>query len=185
LRFIDPFGLAVQIAPSLGAQIIAPGVGSSVNGIFGINIDGWNSSIYIQAQLNVGYGGGAFAGLGGSLSAGVGDSPKTGFDSSNYGEVDAGYIYQGGVGANLDDKCENVSSVSASVPYKVGAGGGLGAFVGKSYTVTLATPTAKKIQQTFQNSYFVNQYNAYNKVNPFNPYASVCALINGFGGYCP
>ena len=98
-----------------------------------------NSSLYIQGQANGGVGG-VFAGWGSSLVVGEGDAPTTGLDSAKYAEVDAGWGPAVGASATAD-ACGKITGISGAVPYKVGAGGGLGGFGGKSYTATGVLPS--------------------------------------------
>jgi len=56
-----------------GGAIMVPGFGASVYLVGGVNLDGRNSSVYIQGQVNGGLGGGAFAGWGLSGSDGKGE----------------------------------------------------------------------------------------------------------------
>ena len=137
---IDPLGQAWQATFSGGVAVIVPGAGGSLNGVVGINVDGMNSSLYVQGQANGGVGGGFFAGWGSSLVAGKGDAPTTGVDSSNYAEIDAGWGPAVGLSATADP-CGKITGFSAAVPYKVGAGGGVGGFGGKSYTATGVLPS--------------------------------------------
>ncbi len=140
LLLIDPYGLAYQLGGGFGTAIIAPGAGGSVNVVGGINIDGMNSSIYGQLQLNGGEGQGFFAGWGGAVVAGQGDSPKSGWDSTKYGEIDAGWGWAAAVALTYDD-CDKINGIGGAYPYRAGLGGGLGGFKGKSITGTLASPS--------------------------------------------
>jgi hypothetical protein len=135
-----------------GGAVMVPGFGASVYLVGGVNLDGRNSSVYIQGQVNGGLGGGAFAGWGLSGSGGRGDAPKTGFDSATYLEADAGYGPAVSVSSNLGSDGA-VSSASATYPLKVGAGIGFGVMFGKSGTGTIVSPTIGQLNDLFKQNY--------------------------------
>jgi hypothetical protein len=137
-------GLAVQGTAAVGAQLIVPLVSGSVNFVVGWNLDWGNSTFFVQGQGNVGVGLGAFVGWGGAVGPSWGDDPKTGLDSTNYAEVDAGWGPAGTIGATFDEN-GNLTGAGAGGPWKLGAGAGLGAFAGKQYTATYATPTLNEV----------------------------------------
>jgi len=144
VKWIDPYALAWQMAGGFGGQIIVPGLGFSLNIVGGLNVDGENSSFFIQGQANAGLGIGAFVGWGGMAGPSWGDDPKTGLDSTNYEEADAGWGPAASVSATRD-KSGNVNGVSAAGPLKVGEGAGAGGFAGKQYTATYTSPTLKDL----------------------------------------
>ena len=138
----DRRGPAVQVALSGGAAIVAPFTGGSVSVNIGVNVDGWNSSAFIQGQANGGVGGGAFAGWGVGVNVSHGTDTTTGLGSADYAEVDAG------AGLDLTGSIahdENGCSYSGGKGLKGGEGVGLGTIAGKSGTATLATPSLGSI----------------------------------------
>ena len=153
--YIDKYGLAWQTVVTGSGTIIAPGIGVTLGIGIGINLDWWNSSIFLNAQANGGLGGGAYVGAGLGLGASHGDAPTTGVSVTKYLEGDLGYILSGGASAAIDD-CGNIISGGGNIPLpgvKLGGGLGLGAFGGYSATATLATPTPGDIWQTLQNGW--------------------------------
>ena len=141
LMYSDPYGLAMQMVIGGGGTVIVPFFGGSASFNFGVNIDGWKSSVYIQDQGNLGAptAGGAFFGFGGNFLLAHADAPTTGFDSQKYFEADAAYF--GGVGVSgTGNGCDGVD-ISAIKGLKGGVGMGLGAFVGTTYTATAVSPT--------------------------------------------
>jgi hypothetical protein len=81
--------VAWQFIVGAGATGITSFCGGGSNFNVGLNIDGWNSSVYIQDQGNIGVGTGAYIGAGLNLSLGNADAPVTGFDAQKYAEADA------------------------------------------------------------------------------------------------
>jgi RHS repeat-associated protein len=143
----DPLGLAVQVAWGFGGAIIAPGFGASGSGAVGLNLDGWNSGIYFQGQAAGGTeAGGAFVGYGESFSVGGGPDPSTGVAKSKYAEADAGLGPASVSGSVSSDNCHHLSGQGAGGA-RGGPAAGLGAFVGTSYSGTLALPTIGQIAQ--------------------------------------
>jgi RHS repeat-associated protein len=131
-----------QFVVGVGATAISPFFGAGLNFNMGLNIDGWNSSIYIQDQANLGVPSatGAFFGAGGSVSIAQAAPPTTGFDSQNYAEVDIGRFGSVGVSATGNDA--GGLDYSLSKGWKGGWGYGGGAFIGTTYTFTAVSPTA-------------------------------------------
>jgi RHS repeat-associated protein len=141
LMYTDLYGLAIQLLIGGGGTVIVPFFGGSASLNFGVNIDGWNSSVYIQDQGNLGApnAGGAFVGAGLNLSLTHADAPTTGFDSQKYFEGDAGYF--GGLGVSgTGNGCDGVD-FSGIKGIKPGFALGLGAFSGTTYTATAVSPT--------------------------------------------
>jgi RHS repeat-associated protein len=141
---LDPTGLAWQVVIGAGATGIVPYLAGGFNFNVGLNFDGWNSSAYIQDQLNVGVGAGRFVGAGLNLAIAHAAAPETGFDSQQYIEADlaagpglgvsmtgnscGGYDLSGGRGVNLRG-------------LKPGVGTGGGAFYGRTLTATAVSPS--------------------------------------------
>jgi len=143
---IDPLGLAWQLVVGGGGTVIVPFLGGGAYFNVGINIDGLNSSIYIQDQGNLAAptAGGAYAGLGLNASLSHADAPTTGTDSEPYLEADAGNgPYSGGV-TFTKNGCGKVNSTGV-VGVKPGVGIGLGAFSGTTYTSTAVSPTLQSV----------------------------------------
>lgn len=138
---VDPLGLAWQLVAGFGGTIITPGFGGGLNFNVGLNIDGFNSSLYIQDQANVGSlnAGGMFLGLGLNLQLAHADAPTTGFDAAQYAEIDAGVV--GGLGASLTKNSCGGVDVGGLKGFKPGVGLGLGAFTGTTFTSTAVSPT--------------------------------------------
>ena len=139
---VDPSGLDTQIYGSVGGGIIAPGAGGSGSVNVGVNVD-WgnlgNSTVYIQGQGNVGYGGGAYAGGGWGVNSSNGPAPTTGFSSANYAEADAGF---GPVSVNGN---ATPDSYGGGGGFKSGPAIGFGGFSGTSYTATAVSPSFSSI----------------------------------------
>jgi hypothetical protein len=153
---MDPLGLAYQIVVGAGATAIAPGFGGGLNFNIGLNLDGWNSSIYIQDQANIGVGAGAFVGAGFTLTAGNADAPTTGFDAQQYLEADA--ASGGGVGGSLTgNDCHGLDWTGAK-GLKGGIGLGAGAFVGYTGTATAVSPTIYSILNAILKSTVVTSF---------------------------
>lgn len=131
-----------QFVVGVGATVISPFFGAGLNFNMGLNIDGWNSSIYIQDQANLGVPNatGAFFGAGGSASIAQAAPPTTGFDSQNYAEVDIGRFGSVGVSATGNDAGGLDYSLTKGL--KGGWGYGGGGFIGTTYTSTAVSPTA-------------------------------------------
>ena len=60
--------------------------------------------------------------------------------AAGYGEIDAGWGPAGTIASTFDD-AGKVTGAGLGAPYKIGAGFGGGAFAGKQFTGTLASPT--------------------------------------------
>lgn len=147
---IDPLGLAWQFVFGFGGTAIAPfaGIGASFN--IGLNLDGWNSSMYIQDQGNIGLGTGAYVGAGVNLSLTHGTAAQTGFGYQKYAEADA--AVGPGIGASVTvDNCGNTSVAPARGldlhGIKPSFGLGAGAFAGYTGTATAVSPTVESIIQ--------------------------------------
>jgi RHS repeat-associated protein len=136
---LDPLGLATQIILGGGVTAIAPFFGGGLNFNFGLNIDGWNSSIFIQDQANIGVGFGAFFGLGLNLQIAHGDAPTTGFAGQKYLEADV--AWGPGLGASLTGNNCGGLDWSGAKGIKPGVGKGAGVFIGNTYTATAVSPT--------------------------------------------
>ena len=141
LMLVDPYGLAWQLVVGGGVTAIVPFFGGGMNFNVGLNLDGWNSSIYIQDQGNLGApnAGGAFFGAGLNLQLAHADAPTTGTDSADYAEIDAGYF--GGLGASATGNSCGGADFGGMKGLKPGVGLGIGAYVGKTYTSTAVSPT--------------------------------------------
>ena len=138
---VDPLGLAWQLVVGGGGTVIVPFFGGGLNFNVGINIDGWNSSMYIQDQANLGAptAGGGFLGAGLNLQLSHADAPTTGFNSEPYMEGDAGYF--GGLGASATGNGCGGVDYSGAKGLKPGVGIGIGALAGTTYTATAVSPT--------------------------------------------
>jgi hypothetical protein len=153
---IDPLGLAWQLVLGFGGTAIAPfaGLGASFN--LGLNLDGWNSSVYIQDQGNVGIGAGAYVGAGLNLSLTYGAAPETGFDVQKYVEADAAVGPGIGIGTTIGS-CANTSVAPARgleiKGIKPSFGIGAGAFVGYTGTATAVSPTAESVIQWVESKF--------------------------------
>lgn len=152
---LDPYGLAWQLNVGAGATGITPFFGGGFNFNVGLNIDGWNSSVYIQDQGNIGVGTGAYIGAGLNLSLAHADAPVTGFDAQKYAETDAAKLFGLGISATGNScgspdpgvlKGLDVKGVKPSFGY------GAGAFVGYTGTATAVSPTAWQIVNAFLTS---------------------------------
>ncbi len=135
-------GHAVQVSIGAGASIIAPFAGGSLGANVGINLDWWNSSIFIQGQANGGVGGGAFAGYGITLNGSNGADPTTGFGSADFAEGDLGFG-PGFTGSVAHD--ENGTGYGGGWGLRGGEGAGVGFFAGKQGTATLVSPSAGQV----------------------------------------
>jgi len=136
---LDPLGLAWQLIVGGGGTAITPFFGGGLNFNIGLNIDGWNSSVYIQDQANIGGGTGAFVGVGLNLSLSHADAPTTGFDAQKYIEAD---IARGpGIGASATGNYCGGLDFTGARGLKPGVGLGAGVFVGHTYTATAVSPT--------------------------------------------
>jgi hypothetical protein len=136
---LDPLGLAWQLIVGGGGTAITPFFGGGLNFNIGLNIDGWNSSVYIQDQANIGGGTGAFVGVGLNLSLSHADAPTTGFDAQKYIEGD---IARGpGLGASATGNYCGGLDFTGARGLKPGVGLGAGVFVGHTYTATAVSPT--------------------------------------------
>jgi len=169
LNLVDPSGLASQISIGVGGTIIAPFVGGGLGASVGLNLDGWNSSAYIQGQANGGFGGGAFAGYGVTGSYIHGAAPTTGFGSADYAEADLGFG-PGFTGSLAHD--ENGTAYGGGAGLfggRVGEGAGLGVFVGKQGTGTLATPSLGSLFGPGGPFGPDSPFNPFNPNSPFNP----------------
>ncbi len=111
----------------------------------GLNLDWWNSSIYIQDQGNIGLGTGAFVGVGLNVVIAHADAPVTGFDAHKYFEADAARVWGLGISVTENNcgggdpgisKGVNIKAVKPSFGY------GVGAFGGYTGTATAVSPTA-------------------------------------------
>ena len=130
---IDPLGLAYQLALAGSAAIMVLGFGVSGAGMIVINFDGMKSSVYVQAQLNGGVGGGAFDGWGDGIAIGKGAPPISGAAvSTNYGRVMQVTILLFPQMVLL--MIMGNVNFSATVSLKAGQGYGAGAFYGVSGT---------------------------------------------------
>jgi len=139
ISYSDLSGLAKQLIIGGGITAITPMFGGGFNFNIGFNFDGWNSSVYIQDQGNIGVGTGAFLGVGLNLSLADAAAPTTGFDAAPYLEGDVAYL--GGLGATLTgNKCGGLD-LSGAKGLKPGIGIGGGAFVGYTGTATAVSPT--------------------------------------------
>ncbi|SRR6266481_2355419 len=139
----DVDGLAWQLVVGGGVTAIAPFFGGGLNFNVGLNIDGLNSSIYIQDQANLGLGAGAFVGAGLNLSLVQADAPTVGFDSEKYLEADIGYL--GGLGVSATGNSCGTADLGGAKGFKPGVGLGVGAFTGTTYTATAVSPTINSI----------------------------------------
>ena len=140
----DRPGLDTQVSISYGAQFMVPLFGASANAVLGLNLNGLSSAPFFQLQGNGGIGGGIFGGFGGAVGPSSGDAPVTGFDSSNYAEIDGGWGPALTLSTTLDEN-GNMTSKSLGYPYRVGAGYGLGGFLGKQFTGTVVGPSLQTI----------------------------------------
>ena len=128
---------------SYGGTIIVPFWGGNININRGVNLNGWNSSAYIQVQfIATGAAGGGYAGVGKGGFLGYGPSTPAGFSTSSspYIEADAGLRYAGRIGATLDPKGN-----PKQITLLVGGGAGIGVMEGQAHTITLTTPTPRDI----------------------------------------
>ena len=145
LRNVDPYGLASQLTVGVGGAFIGLVTGDSASVNVGFNLDWWNSSVYVQDQVNLGGPGtasGAFGGWGGMLSYTPNSAaPASGFSSAPYFEADAGWGPSGGV-SGTKDPCGHIDW-SLIRGLKGGPGVGAGAFTGTSYTATGVSPSAR------------------------------------------
>ena len=157
VNLVDPYGLMGESAQQSVSQgvggyngyqfgytgnltVIAPGVGASLSVNAGINVNGWNSSLYIQAQASGGFGGGFYASGSVGPSGGTGPAPQTGIASSQYNEGDFGVgDYSGGFSSSTDNSGNTGIAGSGGIPrVKAGFGPsiGVGAYSGRAYTAT-------------------------------------------------
>jgi RHS repeat-associated protein len=145
LIYIDPLGLAWQLVIGGGGTVIVPFFGGGLNLNAGVNLDGWNSSVYIQGQANLGTptAGGAFLGAGLGWSVSHADAPTTGFSSAPYVEGDAGFL--GSLGASATGNGCGDMDFNGAKGLKPGLGLGLGAFAGITHTATAVSPTIGSI----------------------------------------
>ena len=148
----DPLGLDTQISLGVSLTAIIPltpfgfpsiGVGGGSN--FGISTDGTilGTSFFAQGQANAFFGAGAFVGVGANGGISGTDGPlKSGFDDSDYAEIDGGWGASFGLSGTVDP-CGIWTSASGAPPIKLipGAGYGFGFGVGHSWTSTGVSPT--------------------------------------------
>jgi hypothetical protein len=149
----------------LGGTAIAPfaGIGAGFN--IGLNLDGWNSSVYIQDQGNIGIGTGAYVGAGLTGSISQADAPTTGFDYQKYGEADIAYL--AGLGASLTGSpCGGVDFAGMKgLPagkFELPAIGA-GAFFGYAGTATAVSPSLGSVADLV-NSVIVSALGAADRV---------------------
>ncbi|WP_198300909.1 RHS repeat-associated core domain-containing protein [Cellvibrio sp. PSBB006] len=167
LIYTDPFGLARQyfIGGSATGALLIPGAGGGIN--FGISvpedIKNWRCyQLVAGMQANIMMGGGIYAGAGLTASNAVSDGPVPVFSGGTYryNEISAGYGISTGFSRTGSEKwsgggifdfinwvwgdgreADKVSSVGMGIVPKLGAGYGL--YLGLGYTMSgsLATPT--------------------------------------------
>ncbi|RUL65785.1 hypothetical protein EKH79_03475 [Dyella dinghuensis] len=149
MLYIDPYGLAVQAVLGLGGTLNVPGTGGGVSLNLGVNFDWWNSSVYLQAQGNLGApaAGGYFVGAGGNFEFADTAAPSTGLDSAPYWEADVGVL--GGLGAfGSPDDCGNLN-LGAMRGTKGGFAVGGGIYSGATNTATTVSPTLGQMMSAF------------------------------------
>jgi RHS repeat-associated protein len=138
--FTDPLGL-LRIGNSISASVITGQGALSLSATVGVNIDGWNSSIYGQVQVAGGLKStGLYAGATEGPGIDTSGTPKSGVVSAPYYEGDVGVgLYSAGVNGNSEGM-----SISGG---KGGAGyaAGVGNFSGDALTVTAATPSVQDV----------------------------------------
>jgi hypothetical protein len=132
-----------------GGTVIVPLSGGGVSLNLGLNLDGWNSSVYLQGQANGGAptAGGYFVGAGGNFQFADADAPKTGFDSQPYWEADAGVL--GGLGtfgsAGVNATAKGEPSLRPPHRTKVE----IAAIIRTTNTATVVSPTLGDVMSAF------------------------------------
>jgi hypothetical protein len=144
--FNDPSGL-YQLSLNIGGALITPFFGTSASFNVGINVNGLNSSLFIQDQWSVGVGTGVFVGAGPGWQGSNGDDPATGFDSQPYFEAD--WAKFGGVGGSVTGDSSGGVGYSGGRGFPPGWAKGAGAFTGNTYTSTAATPSLGDLLRFF------------------------------------
>ena len=138
MRLIDPLGLAWSYSFGLNFTIVTPSTAFSMNLNAGFTVDGWRSTGFNQAQINIADAGashGLFVGIGPTAALSSG-RPGAGLNSAPYIESDVPFVSMSG----SKDSCGKVD-LGAARGVKIAPALGAGGFTGTSYSTTLVGPT--------------------------------------------
>ena len=142
VNFIDPLGL-FNVGATASATVITPGVAATVSLTLGVNVDGWNSSVYVQGQAAGGLNAtGYYVGASVGPALDFSNSTQTGFAKTKYFEADVGRLP---LSASIGGNSEGISLDPSLGKLGYGPAIGAGLFSGYAISATLITPSAKTI----------------------------------------